>query len=97
MGLRQSVPGYDASYRPGDNLYTASALAFNAGTARSPGISVHAQRNHDYDETGTPHPDRRQGETARTARSSPTPAATAFNYVFDRGSGQFLNAAHTPR
>ena len=92
-GSGNPVPGYDASYRPGDNLYTASALAFNAGTGK---IAWHFQYtpndNHDYDETGT-HiliDAKVNGEDRKIVSHA---GRNGFNYVFDRNSGQFLNAA----
>jgi alcohol dehydrogenase (cytochrome c) len=49
-GSGNPVPAYDSSYRPGDNLYTNSAIAFDAATGR---ITWHFQYtpndNHDYD------------------------------------------------
>jgi alcohol dehydrogenase (cytochrome c) len=91
-GSGNPVPGYDASYRPGDNLYTASALAFDAATGK---IAWHFQYtpndNHDYDETGT-HiliDAKVNGEDRKIVSHA---GRNGFNYVFDRNSGQFINA-----
>jgi alcohol dehydrogenase (cytochrome c) len=92
-GSGNPVPGYDASYRPGDNLYTSSALAFDAATGK---IVWHFQYtpndNHDYDETGT-HiliDAKVNGEDRKIVSHA---GRNGFNYVFDRNSGQFINAA----
>src|SRR5882724_7462667 len=91
-GSGNPVPGYDASYRPGDNLFTSSALAFNAANGK---IVWHFQYtpndNHDYDETGT-HiliDAKVNGEDRKVVSHA---GRNGFNYVFDRNSGQFINA-----
>jgi alcohol dehydrogenase (cytochrome c) len=91
-GSGNPVPGYDASYRPGDNLFTSSALAFDATTGK---IVWHFQYtpndNHDYDETGT-HiliDTKVNGEDRKIVTHA---SRSGFNYVFDRNSGQFINA-----
>ena len=91
-GSGNPVPGYDAARRPGDNLYTSSAIAFDAATGR---IAWHFQYtpndNRDYDETGT-HIiiDARIDGADRKILSHA--GRNGFQYVFDRGNGQFLKA-----
>ncbi len=92
-GSGNPVPGYDATYRPGDNLYTASALAFDAATGK---IAWHFQYtpndNHDYDETGS-HiliDTKVNGEDRKIVSHA---GRNGFNYVFDRNSGQFIKGA----
>ncbi len=91
-GSGNPVPGYDSSYRPGDNLYTASALAFDAANGK---IVWHYQYtpndNRDYDETGT-HiliDTKVNGEDRKIVSHA---GRNGFNYVFDRNSGQFIKA-----
>ena len=53
-GSGNPVPGYDAKYRPGDNLYTSSALAIDAATGEIRWFHQYTPNdNRDYDETGT--------------------------------------------
>ncbi len=91
-GSGNPVPGYDAARRPGDNLYTSSALAFDASTGK---IAWHFQYtpndNHDYDETGT-HLiiDAKIDGVDRKLLSHA--GRNGFQYILDRGNGQFLKA-----
>ena len=77
LGSGNPVPGYDSTYRPGDNLYTNSLLAIDAATGK---FNWHFQYtpndNRDYDETGY-HPGSTPRSMEKIARSSPTPAAMA--------------------
>ena len=91
-GSGNAVPAYDSSFRPGDNLYTSSAIAFDAASGK---ISWHFQYtpndNRDYDETGT-HiliDTKVNGEDRKVVAH---PGRNGFNYVLDRLSGQFLKA-----
>jgi alcohol dehydrogenase (cytochrome c) len=92
-GSGNPVPGYDAARRPGDNLYTASAIAFDASSGK---IAWHFQYtpndNHDYDETGT-HIiiDAKVDGADRKLLSHA--ARNGFQYIMDRGNGQFLKAS----
>ena len=62
-GSGNPVPGYDASYRPGDNLFTNSAIAFNAANGKMEWYFQYTPNDsRDYDETGSAHPHRHQGE-----------------------------------
>ncbi len=91
-GSGNPVPGYDAARRPGDNLYTSSAIAFDAASGK---IAWHFQYtpndNHDYDETGT-HIliDTKFGGADRKLLSHA--ARNGFQYIMDAGNGQFLGA-----
>ncbi len=91
-GSGNPTPKYDSSYRPGDNLYTNSALALDAGSGK---LKWHHQYTPndtmDFDESGS-HllidgkfgaADRKQ--VVRAARNG-------FVYAFDQGNGQFLKA-----
>ena len=91
-GSGNAVPAYDSSFRPGDNLYTSSAIAFDAASGK---ITWHFQYtpndNRDYDETGT-HiliDTKVNGEDRKVVAH---PGRNGFNYVLDRLSGQFLKA-----
>jgi alcohol dehydrogenase (cytochrome c) len=92
-GSGNPVPGYDAAYRPGDNLYTNSLLAIDAATGK---FKWHFQYtpndNKDYDETGT-HiliDTKVNGEDRKIVSHA---GRNGYNYVFDRLSGQFIKAA----
>src|SRR5262245_28415046 len=91
-GSGNPVPGYDAAYRPGDNLYTNSLLAIDAATGK---FKWHFQYtpndNRDYDETGT-HiliDTKVNGEDRKIVSHA---GRNGYNYVFDRLSGEFLKA-----
>jgi alcohol dehydrogenase (cytochrome c) len=91
-GSGNAVPAYDSSFRPGDNLYTSSAIAFDAASGK---ISWHFQYtpndNRDYDETGA-HiliDTKINGEDRKVVAH---PGRNGFNYVLDRLNGQFLKA-----
>jgi alcohol dehydrogenase (cytochrome c) len=91
-GSGNPVPGYDSAYRPGDNLYTDSLLAIDSATGK---FKWHFQYtpndNRDYDETGT-HiliDTKVNGEDRKIVSHA---GRNGFNYVFDRGNGQFLKA-----
>ena len=92
-GAGNPSPKYDSSYRPGDNLYTNSALAIDAATGK---IEWHHQYtpndSMDYDETGT-HiliDAKVNGEDRKILAHA---ARNGFHYTFDRLNGQFLKAA----
>ena len=91
-GSGNPVPGYDAAYRPGNNLYTNSLLAIDAATGK---FKWHFQYtpndNKDYDETGT-HiliDTKVNGEDRKIVSHA---GRNGYNYVFDRLSGQFIKA-----
>src|SRR5215467_123899 len=91
-GSGNPVPAYDSSYRPGDNLYTNSAIAFDMANGK---ITWHFQYtpndNHDYDEIGSHMliDTKVNGEDRKVVAH---PARNGFNYVLDRLNGQFLKA-----
>ena len=91
-GSGNAVPAYDSSFRPGDNLYTSSAIAFDAASGK---ITWHYQYtpndNRDYDETGA-HiliDTKVNGEDRKVISHA---GRNGFNYVLDRLNGQFLKA-----
>jgi alcohol dehydrogenase (cytochrome c) len=89
-GSGNPVPGYDAQRRPGDNLYPASALAFDAATGKISWWHQYTPNdNRDYDETGT-HiliDTKINGEDRKIVSHA---GRNGFNYTFDRASGQFI-------
>ena len=91
-GSGNPVPGYDAPLRPGDNLYTSSAIAFDAATGKISWWHQYTPNdNRDYDETGT-HiliDTKVNGEDRKIVSHA---GRNGFNYMFDRGNGQFLKA-----
>ncbi len=91
-GSGNPAPGYDARYRPGDNLYTSSAIAFDAATGKIAWWHQYTPNdNRDYDETGT-HiliDTKVNGEDRKILSHA---GRNGFNYTFDRGSGQFIKA-----
>ena len=53
-GTGNPVPAFDATFRPGDNLYTSSAIAFDAATGKITWYHQYTPNdNRDYDETGS--------------------------------------------
>jgi alcohol dehydrogenase (cytochrome c) len=91
-GSGNPVPGYDAQRRPGDNLYTSSAIAFNAANGKISWWHQYTPNdNRDYDETGT-HiliDAKVNGEDRKIVSHA---GRNGFNYTFDRGNGQFIKA-----
>ena len=94
-GSGNPVPAYDASFRPGDNLYTSSAIAFDAASGKISWWHQYTPNdNRDYDETGA-HVliDARIGGEDRKILAHA--GRNGFTYSFDRISGQFLKATQT--
>jgi len=91
-GSGNPAPGYDASHRPGDNLFTSSAIAFNVANGKMEWYFQYTPNdNRDYDETGT-HiliDTKVNGEDRKIVTH---PGRNGFNYTFDRVNGQFLKA-----
>jgi alcohol dehydrogenase (cytochrome c) len=89
-GSGNPVPGFDSSYRPGDNLYTNSAIAFDAANGK---ITWHFQYtpndNHDYDEIGS-HMLIDAKVNGEDRKIIVHPARNGFGYMLDRLNGQFL-------
>jgi alcohol dehydrogenase (cytochrome c) len=91
-GSGNPSPKYDSSYRPGDNLYTNSALALDAATGKLRWYHQYTPNDTmDYDESGS-HiliDTKVNGEDRKTVVRA---ARNGFAYSFDRLSGQFLKA-----
>jgi alcohol dehydrogenase (cytochrome c) len=94
-GSGNPVPAYDSSFRPGDNLFTSSAIAFNAGSGRITWWHQYTPNDdRDYDETGA-HvliDTRINGEDRKIVAHA---GRNGFTYSFDRLNGQFLKATQT--
>src|SRR6266700_792935 len=91
-GSGNPVPAFDSSFRPGDNLYTSSAIAFDAATGKITWWHQYTPNdNRDYDETGA-HvliDTKVNGEDRKVVSHA---GRNGFTYTFDRLSGQFLKA-----
>jgi len=91
-GSGNPVPPYDSTYRPGDNLFTSSAIAFNASNGKIVWWHQYTPNDdRDYDETGTQVliDTRINGEDRKILAHA---GRNGFTYSFDRLSGQFLKA-----
>ena len=91
-GSGNPVPAYDSSFRPGDNLFTNSAIAFDASNGKIMWWHQYTPNdNKDYDETGS-HiviDTKVDGEDRKILSHA---ARNGFQYIFDRINGQFLKA-----
>src|SRR5580704_10256245 len=91
-GSGNPVPAYDNTFRPGDNLFTSSAIAFNASNGKITWWHQYTPNdNRDYDETGA-HiliDTKINGEDRRILSHA---GRNGFTYSFDRINGQFLKA-----
>jgi alcohol dehydrogenase (cytochrome c) len=91
-GAGNPTPKYDSSYRPGDNLFTNSALAIDAGSGKIKWFHQYTPNDTmDYDETGT-HiliDAKVNGEDRKVLSHA---GRNGFFYSFDRLNGQFLKA-----
>jgi alcohol dehydrogenase (cytochrome c) len=91
-GAGNPTPKYDSSYRPGDNLFTNSALAIDAATGKLRWYHQYTPNDTmDYDETGT-HiliDSKVAGEDRKLLAHA---GRNGFFYSFDRLNGQFLKA-----
>jgi alcohol dehydrogenase (cytochrome c) len=91
-GSGNPVPAYDSTFRPGDNLYTSSAIAFNATNGKITWWHQYTPNdNRDYDETGA-HvliDAKINGEDRKILSHA---GRNGFTYSFDRTNGQFLKA-----
>jgi alcohol dehydrogenase (cytochrome c) len=90
-GSGNPVPGYDATRRPGDNLFTASAIAFDVANGNMKWYFQYTPNDsRDYDETGT-HvliDTKVNGQDRKIVTHA---GRNGFNYTFDRTTGRFLN------
>ncbi|MEA2937970.1 MAG: hypothetical protein QOC56_1474, partial [Alphaproteobacteria bacterium] len=91
-GSGNPVPAYDSSYRPGDNLFTNSAIAFDASSGKIMWWHQYTPNdNKDYDEVGS-HiliDAKVNGEDRKVVAHA---GRNGFQYTLDRLSGQFLTA-----
>jgi alcohol dehydrogenase (cytochrome c) len=91
-GAGNPTPKYDSSYRPGDNLFTNSALAIDAANGKIKWFHQYTPNDTmDYDETGT-HillDAKVNGEDRKILSHA---GRNGFFYSFDRLNGQFLKA-----
>jgi alcohol dehydrogenase (cytochrome c) len=91
-GSGNPVPAFDSSFRAGDNLFTSSAIAFNANSGKITWWHQYTPNdNRDYDETGS-HiliDTKINGEDRKIVAHA---GRNGFTYSFDRLSGQFLKA-----
>ena len=92
-GAGNPTPKYDTSYRPGDNLFTNSALAIDAANGKIKWFHQYTPNDSmDYDETGT-HillDAKVNGEDRKILSHA---GRNGFFYSFDRLNGQFLKAS----
>jgi alcohol dehydrogenase (cytochrome c) len=91
-GSGNAVPAFDATYRPGDNLYTSSALAFDAADGKIKWYHQYTPNdNRDYDETGS-HIIIDAKVNGEDRKILSHPGRNGFHYTLDRLNGQFLKA-----
>src|SRR2546423_8214759 len=91
-GTGNPAPRYDSAYRPGDNLFTDSSVAFDAKTGKMQWYFQHTQNdNRDYDSSGSQIiiDGRVNGEDRKLLIHA---NRNGFHYTLDRSNGQFLNA-----
>ena len=91
-GTGNPVPRYDSGFRPGDNLFTNSTVAFDAKSGK---MQWHFQTTandiHDYDTSGSQIivDGKVNGDDRKLVVHADR---NGFNYTFDRLNGQFLKA-----
>jgi len=91
-GTGDAFPTYDPEFRPGDNLYTASTLAFDADTGKIAWYFQETPNEHwDFD---TPSPKMLYEVTLNGERRKVVAnfSRNGFYYTLDRANGQFLRA-----
>ncbi|HEY7299067.1 MAG TPA: PQQ-binding-like beta-propeller repeat protein [Xanthobacteraceae bacterium] len=91
-GTGNPVPRYDSSYRPGDNLFTDSSVAFDAASGKMQWYFQHTPNdNKDYDSTGPQIiiDGRVNGEDRKLLIHA---NRNGFEYMLDRLNGQFLKS-----
>ncbi len=91
-GTGNPVPGYDATYRPGDNLFTNSVVSWDPDSGKMNWYFQYTPGDHwDYDEAGTHI--LIDGQMAGQARKLITHSArNGFLYTMERNNGQTLLA-----
>jgi alcohol dehydrogenase (cytochrome c) len=91
-GTGDAFPTFDPEFRPGDNLYTASTIAFDADTGKIAWYFQETPNEHwDFD---TPSPKMLyettiNGETRKVVANF---SRNGFYYTLDRANGQFIRA-----
>src|SRR5215467_3718575 len=91
-GSGNPAPRYDSAYRPGDNLFTNSSIAFDAATGKISWYFQHtANDNRDYDSSGSQIiiDGKVSGEDRKLLIHA---NRNGFHYTLDRQNGQFLKA-----
>jgi alcohol dehydrogenase (cytochrome c) len=92
-GSGNAVPAFDSTWRPGDNLFTSSALAFDAADGKIKWYHQYTPNdNRDYDETGS-HIIIDAKVNGEDRKILSHPGRNGFFYMFDRLNGQFLKAS----
>jgi alcohol dehydrogenase (cytochrome c) len=92
VGTGDAFPTFDPEFRPGDNLYTASTLAFDVETGKIAWYFQETPNEHwDFD---TPSPKMLyettiNGETRKVVANF---SRNGFFYTLDRANGQFIRA-----
>jgi alcohol dehydrogenase (cytochrome c) len=91
-GTGNPVPGYDATYRPGDNLFTNSVVSWDPDSGKMNWFFQYTPGDHwDYDEAGTHI--LIDGQMAGQPRKLITHSArNGFLYTMERNNGQTLLA-----
>ncbi len=91
-GSGNPAPRYDSAYRPGDNLFTDSTIAFNAESGKIHWYFQYtANDNRDYDASGSQIiiDGKVNGEDRKLLAHADR---NGFHYTFDRLNGQFVKA-----
>ena len=91
-GSGNPAPRYDSAYRPGDNLFTDSTIAFNAATGKMQWYFQYTPNDiHDYDASGSQIivDAKVNGEDRKLIALA---NRNGFQYTFDRANGQFLKS-----
>ena len=96
LGLGQPGAGLRLGCRPGDNLFTNSPSPSTPRPARSPGTSVHAERQPRLRRGRHADPDRRKvsGEDRKMLSHADR---NGFNYTLDRGTASSSRPCNTSR
>jgi alcohol dehydrogenase (cytochrome c) len=91
-GSGNPAPRYDSAYRPGDNLFTDSSIAFDAATGQIKWYFQYTPNDiHDYDASGSQIII--NSTTGGENRSMLSLAnRNGFQYSFDSRNGEFLKA-----
>jgi alcohol dehydrogenase (cytochrome c) len=89
-GAGNPAPRYDSAYRPGDNLFTDSTIAFDAATGKMKWYFQYTPNDiHDYDASGSQIIiDGVGGKKVLSLANR-----NGFEYLFDSRDGTFLKAA----